>query len=169
DYDNFDIIVTYDADVLGTKNTRIEKFTYDAEAFALSNSRQEDSPEFNVQQLCTTIPDGSLTVTENAGVDYTSPTGESFVRIVNTRTTGNGNTDTGVPPNHQVEDFTVYISDATDLTNQIVFERNDNPPGDDVWLCYEIVDFIGLSDSANAIRVLDQNTVTYTSGTTTVT
>ncbi len=168
-YDNFEIFITYDADISGTKTTRTEQFTYDADAFAISNGQQKESPEFNVQHVCTTIPDSSFSVTHTAGTEYTAPSGEAFVRIVDTRLTGNGNTDTGVPPNHQVEDFTVYISDATDLTTQIVFTRNDNPGAEDTRICYEIIDYIGLSDSDNAIKVLDRNVVTYVSGSTTVT
>lgn len=168
-YDDFDIILRYDADILGTKTRVTEQFTYNEEAFALSNSQPRESPIFNVQHICTTIPSGSFSVTHTAGVDYTAPTGEAFVRIVNTRLTGNGQL-AGVPPNHAIEDFTAYISDATDLTNQIVFTRNNNPGGgQDDRICYEIVDYIGLTDGANAIKVLDQNTVTYASGSTTVT
>ena len=168
-YVEFDILVTYDADISGTKTTRTEQFTYDADAFAISNGQQRNSPEFNVQHICTIIPDGSLTVTHTAGTEYTTPTGEAFVRIVNTRLSGNGDIVDGNPPNQQVEDFTAYISDATDLTTQIIFERNDNPGAEDTRICYEIVDYIGLIDGPNAIKVLDQNVVTYTSGSTTVT
>jgi len=170
-FDDFDVIIRYDADISGAKTRVTEQFTYNADAFALSNSQQGESPEFNIQHVCTTIPAGSFSVTHTADTEYTTPTGEAFVRIVNTRLTGNGNSDIGIGSNHQVEDFTVYISDATDLTNQIVFTRNDNPAGAgfDVRVCYEIVDYIGLSDSDNSIKVLDRNIVTYASGLTTVT
>lgn len=168
-YDEFDVILRYDADISGTKTRVTEQFNYNADAFALSTSQQKESPIFNVQHICTTIPSGQFSVTHTAGVDYTAPTGEAFVRIVNTRLTGNGQL-AGIPPNHQVEDFTAYISDATDLTNQIVFTRNDNPGGgQDDRICYEIVDYIGLTDGNNAIKVLDRNVVTYASGSATVT
>jgi len=136
-YDEFNVIVTYDADISGIRTRVTEEFTYNEDAFALSNSRQSDSPIFNVQHICTTIPDGSTFITHTAGIDYTTPTGEAFVRIVNTRLSGNGNTDGG--GNQDIEEFTAYISDATDLTNQIVFTRTGSPGGDDTRICYEIL------------------------------
>ncbi len=118
--------------------------------------------EFNVTRNCITIPDGSRTTTLNAGVDYPAPQGEAFVRIINTRLTGLGHTDDN-NDDQDPQEFTVMISDASDLTNQIVFERVDlaffSPQ--DTGVCYEIIDYQGFSDSPNAIKILDRNEVTY--------
>jgi len=167
-YDEFDILVTYDADILGTQTTRTEKFTYNVDAFAISNGQEGESPDFDVQRGCTTILAASSTRTISAGVDYNDPVGEAFVRIVNTRLTGNGNTG-DVGTTQEGERFSAYISDPDFAGGSLTFTRIGSPAApDDTLICYEIIDYVGLPDGENAIVVLDQNTATYTSGSTTL-
>ncbi|RDJ37886.1 MAG: hypothetical protein DWQ19_05535, partial [Crenarchaeota archaeon] len=125
---------------------------------------QFGSEDFRIQRDCTIMSSGSTTSTLTAGSEYDAPFGEAFVRIVNTRLTANGVTSGG--GNQNLNDFSAYISDASDMTNQIVFTRNSNPASDD-RICWEIVEYIGPSDGPNAIDVLDIDTVTYASSSTT--
>ena len=166
-YDDFDILITYDANILGKRTPQTEQFTYNALAFEISTGKEGDSPDFNVQRGCTTIPDGNFDGTLNAGVDYVAPTGEAFVRIVNTRLTGNGNDSGYNNPWAVIEDFGAFVR-VVDFPTQIIFTRNANPVAEDTQVCYEIIDYVGLPDSDNAIQVLDQNFVTYTTGLTAV-
>ena len=119
--------------------------------------------DFKVQRDCVTIASGtSITLTPPS--DYTAPTGDAFVRIANTRLTGNGDNNGG---NHNMDDFSVYISDASDLTSQIVFTRIGSTSN--TLICYEIIEYIGSLGGDNEFVVLDQNTITYASGSFTVT
>jgi hypothetical protein len=162
-YDEFDVIIRYDADISGTKTRVTEQFRYNATAFDLSASLESLSPDFNVQHGCSIIAPGNFNVTLTPGIDYTVPTGEAFVRIVNTRLTGNGPT-TGNFVNQDVEDFTAFVGYASDFTNEINFTRPNNPGGAlDTRVCWELIDYRGLPDGPNAIRVLDRNFITYAS------
>jgi len=168
-YDEFDILVTYDADISGTKTTRTEQFTYNTTAFAVSIAMGSVSPDFNVQRGCSIIAAGNFNVTLTPGIDYTEPTGEAFVRIVNTRLTGNGPT-TGNLVNQDVNDFSAFVGYASDFTNEINFTRVANPGGAlNTRVCWELIDYRGLSDGPNAIRVLDRNFITYASSALTAT
>ena len=165
-FDEFDLFITYDADIGGTRTEVTEQFSYNATAFSLSTGQEGETADFNVQRGCTTIVDGASTRTLTSGVDYSEPIGESFIRIVNTRLTGNGNTDGG--STQENERFTVYISDPDFAGGSITFTRDGSPGADDTLICYEIIDYFGLPDGDNVIAVLDRNTVTYASGSTTV-
>ncbi len=168
-YDEFDFFITYDADIGGVSTRVTEEFSYNDAAFTASPAVPVKMSEFNVTRDCITIPDGSLTTTLTAGVDYPAPQGEAFVRIINTRLTGWGHTDNN-NDNQDVQEFTALISDASDLTNQIVFERVDDGgfAPQDTGICYEIIDFRSFFDSPNAIKVLDRNEVTYPTSSLTV-
>ena len=164
-YDEFDFIITYDADIGGIPTRVTEQLAYNPTAFALSPAVATETEDFKIQNGCTTIVAGALSRTLTAGADYDAPSGEAFVRITNTRLTGNGVTAGG--GNQIVDDFTAYISDASDLTTQIVFTRDSNP-GTDTRICYEIIEYIGIPGAENSFVVLDQNSVSYTAGSLTV-
>ena len=116
------------------------------------------SVEFNTQNDCTVISAGSATATLTAGVDYDEPQGEAFIRIVDTRQQGLGRTSGGGSQN--ADDVTVYISDADFAGGSITFTRAGITNDDRI--CWQIVDYQGKSESANAIKVLDVGTVTHT-------
>ena len=166
-YEEFDFFVTYDADILGTKTRVTEQLTFNKTAYELSTANSIETSDFKIQRDCTTIPNGATTTTLTAGIDYNAPQGESFVRLVDTRLSGWGHTDNS-NDDQGVDEFSVLISDASDLSNQIVFERVLGPGSVDTGICYEIIDYQGLPDSPNAIRVLDRNTVTYVTSSLTV-
>lgn len=168
-YDDFNVLVTYDADIAGSKTRVTEKFNYNATAFEISNSIESLSPDFYIQRGCNIIAAGNFNVTLSPGIDYTVPTGEAFVRIVNTRLTGNGPT-TGNINNQDVNDFSAFVGYASDFSNEINFTRPNNPGGAlDTRVCWELIDYRGLPDGPNAIRVLDRNFITYTSSSLTAT
>lgn len=161
-YDEFDVLLTYDANVLGSKKRVTEQFTYNATAFSVSNGIEGIDPDFDVQRGCNVIASGNFNVTLTPGVDYSIPAGEAFVRIINTRLTGNGPT-TGNLVNQDVNDFTAFVGYASDFTNEINFTRTNNPGGAlDTRVCWELIDYQGLPDGPNAIHVLDRNFITYT-------
>jgi len=164
-YDEFDFIITYDADIGGISTRVNEQLTYNPTAFALSPAVATETEDFKIQHGCTTIAAAAFSRTLTTGADYDAPSGEAFTRITNTRLTGNGVTAGG--GNQNVEDFTAYISDASDLTTQIVFTR-DNNPGTNTRICYEIIEYIGISGAENSFVVLDQNSVSYAAGSLTV-
>ena len=166
-YDEFDFFITYDADIGGIPTRINEKLNYNEAAFVASPATSIETSEFYIQRDCLTIPNGVLTTTLTAGVDYDAPTGEAFVRLTNTRLTGGGHTDDS-NDDQSVQEFTVMISDASDLTNQIVFERVFGPAAVDTGFCIEIIEFRGFFDSPNAIKVLDRNEVTYPTSSLTV-
>jgi len=164
-YDEFDFIITYDADIGGIPTRVTEQLAYNPTAFAISPAVATETEDFKIQNGCTTIVAAAFSRTLTAGADYDAPSGEAFVRITNTRLTGNGVTAGG--GNQIVDDFTAYISDASDLTTQIVFTRDSNP-GTDTRICYEIIEYIGIPGAENSFVVLDQNSVSYTAGSLTV-
>jgi len=165
-YDEFDLYITYDANILGIKTRVTEQLSYNDTAFEVSPAQSLETLDFKIQRNCPIIADGALTVTQTAGIDYETPSGEAFVRIVNTRLTGNGDTNTS--GNLQVEDFTAYISTA-DLSNQIIFTRDDNPGGLNSRVCYEIIEYIGIPGGENSFNVLEQTSVSYAAGSLSVT
>ena len=165
-YDEFDFFITYDADIGGMPTRVNEQLTYNPTAFALSPAVTTETEDFKIQHGCTTIAAGAFSRTLTTGAaDYEAPSGEAFVRITNTRLTGNGQTAGG--GNQDVRDFTAYISDASDLTTQIVFSRDFNP-GINTRICYEIIEYIGIPGAENSFMVLDQNSVSYAADSLTV-
>jgi len=164
-YDEFDFFITYDADIGGMPTRVNEQLTYNPTAFALSPAVATETEDFKIQHGCTTIVAGAFSrILTTGAADYEAPSGKAFVRITNTRLTGNGQTVGG--GNQNVEDFTAYISGTSDLTTQIVFTR-DNNPGSNTRICYEIIEYIGIPGAENSFLV-QRNSVSYAAGSLTV-
>ena len=110
-----------------------------------------------IQRGYTIIGTSSATATITAGTDYTAPTGEAFIRIVNTRLTGNGNTGGGF---QNIDDFTAFIQNPNNLATSITFSRvgtsNNNR------IAWEIIEYIGPSGEANEFLVRDEGTLSFT-------
>ncbi len=165
-YDEFDFFITYDADIGGIQTRVSEQLTYNPTAFALSPAIATETEDFKIQRACPIILAGAFSRTATAGgAGYDAPSGEAFVKITNTRLTGSGLRVGGGIQN--VEDFTAYISDASDLTTQFVVTRDNNPPSD-TRTCTELIEYIGIPGAENSFVVLDQNSVSYTAGSLTV-
>ncbi|WP_155991553.1 LamG domain-containing protein [Candidatus Nitrosotenuis uzonensis] len=113
--------------------------------------------EFNTQNGCTIISNGSTSKTLFAGTDYTDPQGEAFVRIVDTRQQGIGRTSGGGTQN--ADRVTAYISDPDFAGGSITFTRAGTTNDDRI--CWQIVDYQGSPTSANAIKVRQVGTVTH--------
>jgi len=106
-------------------------------------------PDFKVQRGYTIINNGDTSATITAGLDYSTPTGDAFIRIVGTRQTAIGRPSGGGTQN--ADDVTVYISNPNNLGSSITFERygtsNDNR------LSWEIIEYIGPNGGNNEFKV----------------
>ena len=121
--------------------------------------------DFRIQRGQATITGTSVTI--NAGTDYTAPeaANRAFIRITNTHHTGAGNTTGG--GSQDVEEVTAYISNPENLANSITFTRNRAL--NDTYIDWEIIEFIGRSNTDNEIIVRGADTVTLNSNQTNVT
>jgi hypothetical protein len=121
--------------------------------------------DFKIQRGVTTVTGASATIT--AGTDYEAPASASsaFIRITNTQLTGAGpNTGAG---NSNADEVTVYISNPSNITTSITFQRAAFAGGN-TRVSWEIVEYKGVSGGENEIIVRDQNILTYGAGNTTV-
>ncbi len=168
-YDEFDIIVTYDADILGTKTKVTEQFTYNANAFAMSPGHGEIVADFKIQNGTAIMDATLLTDTILEGTDFDACSGDCFIMLTNTRHTGTGRTAAG---NGQDTDaWTIYFSDLTGLTtgggtievtrhNTVCIGGSDC---DNRWT-WQIVEYIGSPLGTNRMSVLDQAICTFAGG-----
>ncbi|HEX4799305.1 MAG TPA: hypothetical protein VFV22_02080 [Candidatus Paceibacterota bacterium] len=122
--------------------------------------------DFRVQRGVSTITGGSLTI--NAGTDYVAPSASTsaFIRITNTHSTGAG--DSGATGNQNANDVTVYITNPSNITNSITFQRNGTPSGD-TRVAWEIVEYKGTAGGENEFIVRQQQARAYTTTGTTLT
>ena len=120
--------------------------------------------DFEVQRGTFTM--ATATTTLVAGVDYIAPASNSsaFIRITNTHHTGAGRNLGG--GNQNTDDISVYISDASNITNSVDFARMG--VGVNTRVSWEIVEFIGEPGSDNEMIVRGQNFATYGSANLTV-
>ncbi|TAJ16069.1 MAG: hypothetical protein EPO65_13945, partial [Dehalococcoidia bacterium] len=145
------------SDVIG--KSKIKFLTENLGITDTTSTERFPSVEFNTQNSCTTIPNGSTSKTLTAGIDYTQPQGEAFIRIVDTRLQGIGRTAGGGTQN--ADDVTVYLSDPDFAGGSVTLTRTGSTNDDRV--CWQIVDYQGLSSNANAIKVRATGSVSYTS------
>ncbi len=164
-YDEFNLIVSYDANILGIRTPVTEQLTYNATAYEESTGQAATSRDFKIQrgELIMLATELTSTLTEGVGLDFEECVGNCFIRLVNTLHSGTGRTAGG--GTHNADDFTTYISDDSGLTNSggtITFERHGTA-GDtrDNRLQWEIIEFIGKNETANEIVVWDTGTCTY--------
>ncbi len=122
--------------------------------------------DFKIQRRCETPASGTATVTLTAGTDYTAPANNSyaFIRMVNTRLSGTGDTVGG--GTQEADDWTWYISDPDFSGGSVAFTRagTTNPQR----FCWEIIEYIGEAGGSNEIIVRKSGTATYGSSDTTV-
>lgn len=113
--------------------------------------------DFKVQRGTVQMTGTDLTI--NPGYStYTAPasTSRAFVRITNTQMTGAGQNVGGGAQN--ADDVTAYISDADDLTAGFTLSRPATATST-THIDWEIIEFIGNSDTDNEIFVRDVGTV----------
>ena len=96
-YDEFDVLVTYDANVLGKRTPVTETFTYNATASEESPGQAVPSRDFKIQRGELIMLDSELssTITEGAAADFDMCIGDCFIKLVNSRLTGTGWTGPG--------------------------------------------------------------------------
>ena len=167
DYDKFNVIITYDADRGGPIPTTLtEHFTYNGTG-AFDSSVVNGTADFRIQRGTSVIPGGSFTTTATEGVgnDFMMCQGDCFIKLVNSRNSGQGRTNAGENQGH--DEFTAYISDITGLTTSggtITFERNQATGGRNDRVTWEIWEYIGDSGGDNEMKVLDSGTCTFAGG-----
>ncbi len=119
--------------------------------------------DFNIQRGYAIIPANASSVTISAGSNYTAPLGDAFIRIVNTKLTGNGPTSGGSNnTNNDIKDFSVYISNPDNLAPNITFARNGSE-NNDARISWEIIDYTGRPGGPNQFIVRDVGTVFFNS------
>jgi len=164
DFDNFNIIITYDANILSIRTTVTEQFTYNAKAFSMSPGNAEIRADFKIQNGTAIFGTASLTDTILEGTDFDACTGDCFITLTNTRHTGNGRTDSG--GNHNTDAWTIYFSDLTGLTTgggTIEVTRHTTDGINNRWT-WQIVEYIGSPIHSNRMDVLDQDICTFAGG-----
>jgi len=162
-YDEFDVLVTYDANILGIRTPVTEKFTYNATAYEESTGQAVPARDFKIQRGELIMLTTEITSTITEGAEFDECVGDCFIKLVNSRLTGNGRTTGGETV--ETEEFTTYISNDVGLTTtggDITFARHDTE-GDtmDNRLQWEIWEYIGKNETGNKIIVWDTGTCTY--------
>ncbi len=164
-YDEFDVLVTYDANVLGKRTPVTEKFTFNATASEESPGQAVPSRDFKIQRGELIMLNTELTSTITEAVEFEECVGDCFIKLVNSRLTGNGQTSGG--ESVEADDLTTYISNDEGLRSgglsTVTFERHGTE-GDirDNRLQWEIWEYIGKNETGNQIIVWDTGTCTYT-------
>lgn len=114
--------------------------------------------DFYIQRGYTIIQNGQTTATITAGTDYAVPTGQAFIRIINTRLTGTGRTNGG--SNQNMKDFSVYISNPENITKSITFTRAGTT--NSTRIAWEIIEYKGAAGGVNEIKVKNAGTMSFT-------
>jgi hypothetical protein len=106
--------------------------------------------DFNVQRGFAIIPSGQTEVALTAGVDYQAPAGPAFIRLVNTRLSGTGNTSGGTfPPS----EWMAWVEDASDLAASVTIARYGTQVASatsDCRVAWEMVEYDGAAGGGNA-------------------
>jgi parallel beta-helix repeat protein len=145
------------------KHTLEFRFGYDVK-YAYNTAGQD----FKIQRGYAIILSGQISVTITAGADYVAPTGEAFIRIVNTRLTGMGKTSGGTSTTwDDADSWSAYIMNPSNLGTSIKFNRHSTDTWDD-RISWEIIEYIGPSGGVNEIKVRGVGNVTYATAGTTV-
>lgn len=158
-FEKFDLIVEYDADILGTKKRIVEQLTYNGTAGPLYQPAQ---PEFKVQQGTNIFNSASLDLTLTEGADFQVCTGDCFIMLTNTRHAGTGSTSGGT---QNSDDWTAYVSDDSGLTTgggTTHFTRFGT--GIDNRVTWQIIEYVGNAGSRNEVQVLDTGVCTFSGG-----
>ena len=165
-YDEFELLVTYDANILGTRTTVTEQFTYNASASEESTGQAITVADFKVQrgELIMAVDETVSTITEGPAADFDQCVGDCFIKLVNSRLSGNGGTFGG--NDNEADEVTTYITDDIGLRSaglDVEFTRHATE-GDtrDNRLQWEIWEYIGKNETGNQMIVWDTGTCTYT-------
>lgn len=114
--------------------------------------------QFEIQHGYATILAEQFSVRLDAGTHYELPEGPAFVRLVNTRLTGMGQTSGG--GRKSSKRWMVWVDEADPMTS-ITFWRFDNV--DDCRISWEIIEYVGGEGESNEIAVRQTGTAVYVS------
>lgn len=118
----------------------------------------EPKRDFKIQRGVTVVSNAGVTLT--AGVDYVAPSASTsaFVRITNSHYTGAGKNTNGGSQN--TDDYSAYISNPGNIENSFTISRVPTS-GNNTYVAWEIVEYIGPAGGDNEIFVRDQSVVNY--------
>jgi len=167
-YDEFDVLVSYDANILGIKTPVTEQFTYNASAQVESPGQPVPARDFKIQRGELIMPDTDTSTPITEGAEFEQCIGDCFIKLVNSRLTGTGWTGPGGGTPQFLDSWTTYIEDDSGLTTpggDVTFTRHDtdcnvSDPCDN-RLQWEIWEYIGKNQTGNKIVVWDTGTCTY--------
>jgi len=152
DYENFNLLITYDADIGGIKTPVTEEFTY-AEALI--------AEDVKIQRGVTVFGAAGDTFVQSIDpVGSIGNDGNSFVRITNVQYASAG-PDAGVGVNRQNDDLGARAQ-LTDM-DEITFTRLTGTNGpEDVRVAWEVWEYIGVTGGVNEFIVRLDTDVTTT-------
>jgi len=152
DFENFNLLITYDADIGGIKTPVTEEFIYAESLIA---------EDFKIQRGALIMTGATATITSVSSTDFDVCTGDCFIKITSTRHTGIGDNIGGGVQNP--EETTADISDVTGLTTAgtITFTRDNGGGTFDTRINWEIWEYIGDVGGVNEMQVLDIGTCTF--------
>lgn len=155
-YNDFEIFITYDADITGTKTRITEKSSFG------------NPTDFKIQSGRLSVPSGAggdtATITE--GIDFEKCKGNCFIKFVSTRHTSLGSETGGT--NQNEDDWMFYISDDSGLTTSggdITFTRHGTATTNHIF--WEIWEYVGGSNGSNEMVVWDSDVCTFGAGSST--
>jgi len=142
DYENFDLLITYDADIGGVKTPVTEKLTYADSLIA---------EDVKIQRGVTVFGFAADTFVETIDpVKSIGNGGNAFVRITNVQYTSAG-PDAGTGADRANDDLGVRAQ-LTD-TDEITFTRLAAGVDEDVRVAWEVWEYIGVSGGVNEFIV----------------
>lgn len=147
-YDEFEIFITYDADIGGVRTPVTE------------HSKFGSPNDFKIQRGSFIISDTLTTGTITEGIDFELCESDCFIKHVSTKNTGMGDTSGG--GTQDFDDFETYVSDDSGLTTEggtITFERNG--PNNPQRVTWEIWEYVGDAGGPNEMIVWDTGVCTF--------
>ncbi len=150
DYDNFEIFITYDADIAGIQTPITEKSNFGFPS------------DFKIQSGRLSIPSGagSDTATITEGIDFDMCKGDCFIKLVSTRHTSLGSETGGTNQDH--DDWMFYISDDSGLTTSggtITFTRHNTGTTNHIF--WEVWEYVGDFKGSNKMTGWDTGVCTF--------
>lgn len=150
-YDDFELFITYDADISGVRTKVTEKSNYGTPT------------DFKIQRGALIMAVDELTTPISDGTDFSECTGDCFIKFVSTRRSSNGQTTSGWDGSEGHNDFSAYIENDGGLrgTNggDIDFTRYGTRSDDyDNRIQWEIWEYVGKQGGPNEMKVMDTGT-----------
>ena len=164
-FDEFDLFITYDADISGTPTRVTEQFSFNETAFGISTGQVTLTPDFRIQRGVAVFGAGGGAANDVIDVTIVPVSsigngGNAFVRITNVEHASAGDDD-GTAPDRNNDDLGV----RAELTapNNIRFTRlASGQDGNDVRVAWEVWEYKGKEGGDNEFIVSLDTEVTLT-------